>query len=146
MSRITASLTLRVTTTSRVSNGASGFAGWTRIQFRTLNHLDIELFMPQAVRVADVSEIPAGSAREVVAGDQVIALFNVDGQLYAIDGVCAHSGGPLANGDVTGTRVTCPWHGWQFDVATGTNCLAPRIKQMTFKVRVEGSDVFVDLP
>lgn len=102
--------------------------------------------MPQAVRVADIAEIPAGSAIEVVAGDQVIALFNIDGQMYALDGVCAHSGGPLANGQVNGTRVTCPWHGWQFDVTTGTNCLNARIKQPCFKVRVEGSDVFVDLP
>ena len=102
--------------------------------------------MPQAVRVADVAEIPVGSAIEVVAGDQVIALFNIDGQMYAIDGVCAHSGGPLANGHVTGTRVTCPWHGWQFDVTTGTNCLNARLKQPCFKVRVEGTDVFVDLP
>ena len=47
---------------------------------------------------------------------RVIALFNVDGTFYALDGVCPHQGGPLGQGTLEGCIVTCPWHGWQFDV------------------------------
>ena len=66
-----------------------------------------------------VSEVPVGTAREVVSGDRVIALFNVAGTFYALDGVCPHQGGPLGQGTLEGCVVTCPWHGWQFDVTSG---------------------------
>src|SRR5690348_14357617 len=79
--------------------------------------------MPRLIRVAAVSDVPPGTAREVMAGDQVVALFNVDGRFYALDGVCPHAGGPLGEGALRGTVVTCPWHGWQFDVVSGENCL-----------------------
>lgn len=102
--------------------------------------------MSRLIRVADVSEIPPGSAKEVMADDQVVALFNVDGALYAMDGVCPHAGGPLGEGTLRGTVVTCPWHGWQFDVANGQNCLNRRMSHKCFPVKIEGSDVVVEVP
>ena len=102
--------------------------------------------MAQSFRVASVSEIPAGSSKEVMAGDKVVALFNVDGTFYALDGVCPHAGGPLAEGTLRGTVITCPWHGWQFDVCNGQNCLNARITHPCFAVKVEGDDVFVETP
>jgi nitrite reductase (NADH) small subunit len=102
-----------------------------------------EPFMPQTVRVASVQEIPPGSSREVMVGDQIVAIYNCDGQFHALDGVCPHAGGPLAQGVVRGTTVTCPWHGWQFDVCTGQNKLNPRMSHKRYDVEVQGDDVVV---
>jgi nitrite reductase (NADH) small subunit len=93
--------------------------------------------------VADVSELPPGAGKEIAVGGRIVALFNVDGKFQAIDGICAHQGGPLAKGKLTGSVVTCPWHGWQFDVSDGQHCLNPRICQTVFEVKVENGDVFV---
>ena len=75
--------------------------------------------MSDRVRVAEVADVPVGEARVVDALGKTLALFNVDGVISAIDGLCPHQGGPLADGPIEGTLVTCPWHGWQFDVRTG---------------------------
>jgi nitrite reductase/ring-hydroxylating ferredoxin subunit len=98
------------------------------------------------VRVASVAEIPPGTAKEVAAAGRVIALFNVGGTLYALDGVCPHAGGPLGEGRLSSSVVTCPWHGWQFDVTTGRHCLNANIVHTSFPVRVDGDDVLVELP
>ena len=97
-------------------------------------------------RVASADEFPPGSAREVVLEDRVVALYRVGDSFYAMDGVCPHAGGPLGEGHLSGTRVTCPWHGWQFDVTTGRHCLTPNIVHETFPVVVENGEVYVELP
>jgi len=102
--------------------------------------------MPHHVRVAAVSDVPPGTAKEVMADDQVVALYNVEGTFYALDGVCPHAGGPLGEGTVHGTVVTCPWHGWQFDVKSGENCLNRQMTHKSFAVKVEGDDVLVEVP
>ena len=71
------------------------------------------------------------------------ALSDLDGVVSAIDGLCAHQGGPLAEGVLEGSVVTCPWHGWQFDVFTGETPVSSRIRQEVFEVKVEGRDVLV---
>jgi nitrite reductase (NADH) small subunit len=95
------------------------------------------------VKMATLAEIPPGTAREVEHSGRIYALFNVDGVLSALDGICPHQGGPLAAGQVEGTCVTCPWHGWQFDVRTGQTPLNGRLRQPAFAVKVEGNDVLV---
>ena len=106
--------------------------------------------MPSQVRVAALSELPPGSSKEVAAEGKVIALFNVEGALYALDGVCPHAGGPLAEGAVAcganGPILTCPWHGWQFHLPGGTNCLNPRIVQTAYPVTVQGDEILVEMP
>jgi nitrite reductase (NADH) small subunit len=102
--------------------------------------------MPNWVRVAQVSECPSGAAIERVAADRVLAIFNVDGTFHALDGVCPHQGGPLGKGRLDGTIVTCPWHGWQFDVCTGQHQLSRSVVQPRFDVRVDGEWIVVDLP
>src|SRR5579863_3117510 len=97
-------------------------------------------------KVATVADCPPGSARELTAAGRVVALFNVDGTVYALDGVCPHAGGPLGEGTMRGKTVTCPWHGWQFDVSTGENCLNRKMIHKCFAVKVEGSDVVVEVP
>ncbi|HEX3726717.1 MAG TPA: Rieske 2Fe-2S domain-containing protein [Pirellulales bacterium] len=97
------------------------------------------------IRVAALDECPPGTAIERVAQERMIALFNVDGTFYALDGICPHQGGPLGQGSLSGPIVTCPWHGWQFDVRTGQNQLSSRLVQPCYEVRVEGSSILVNL-
>jgi nitrite reductase/ring-hydroxylating ferredoxin subunit len=102
--------------------------------------------MPRFVKLATLDELPAGSAREVEFEGRVYALFNVHGVISVIDGICPHQGGPLAEGTVEGTIVTCPWHGWQFDIRSGSTPLGSKIKQTVYEVRIEGHDVLVGVP
>lgn len=98
------------------------------------------------VKMATLDELPPGSAKEVEHDGRIFALFNISGNYYAIDGICPHQGGPLAEGEVSGTVVTCPWHGWQFDVCTGQALLGTRIRQPVYEVKIEGNDVLVAVP
>lgn len=97
-------------------------------------------------RIGSITDIPPGTGREFTVGDRVVAIFNVAGRLHALDGICPHAGGPLGEGTLQGTIVTCPWHGWQFDVSTGKHCLSAQIRQPCFPVKVEGDDISVELP
>jgi nitrite reductase/ring-hydroxylating ferredoxin subunit len=102
--------------------------------------------MAERIRVCSIAEVPPGTGREVVAAGRIIAVFNVDGELHALDGICPHAGGPLGQGRLAAGIVTCPWHGWQFDVTTGRHCLNPRLTQPCYRVELDGDDVFVELP
>ena len=95
------------------------------------------------VKLATVGELPPGASKEVEHDGRIVALFNVGGEVSAIDGICPHQGGPLADGPLEGTTVTCPWHGWQFDVRTGKTPLGGRVRQPVYEVKVEGQDVLV---
>lgn len=101
--------------------------------------------MTQWVRVASVDECPPGQCRELVAGDRIVALFNVEGTFHALDGVCPHQGGPLGKGQLQGCVVTCPWHGWQFDVRSGQHLTSRSVKHESFPLKVENNAVFVQL-
>jgi len=99
------------------------------------------------VTVAQVAQVPPGTGKVVSAGGKSVALFNVDGTFYAIDNTCTHQGGPLGEGHVQGTAVTCPWHGSQFDVTSGQVLRGPaRTPVATYPAHVRGSDVLVDVP
>lgn len=102
--------------------------------------------MPKFVKMATLDELPPGAGKEVAFEGRVYALFNVDGAIHAIDGVCPHQGGPLAEGELDGPIVACPWHGWRFNVVTGATPLGPRIKLNVFEVKLEGDDVLVLAP
>ncbi|HEY5425489.1 MAG TPA: non-heme iron oxygenase ferredoxin subunit [Candidatus Tumulicola sp.] len=96
--------------------------------------------------MATRSEIAPGTTRRVVADGVEILLCNVDGQLYAVEDVCTHDGGPLDQGDLEGANVVCPRHGATFDVRTGDVITLPAVVPlMTFAVSIEGDDVFVDV-
>jgi NAD(P)H-dependent nitrite reductase small subunit len=99
--------------------------------------------MANFVKVAQTSEIPSGQGKCVEVDGKRIAIFNVDGSYYAIDDVCPHQGGPLSEGELGGTVVTCPWHGWEYDVSTGVNSDDPEVKQEQFEVKVDGDDILV---
>jgi nitrite reductase (NADH) small subunit len=98
------------------------------------------------ITVCQIADIPPGTGREVVVGDNIVALFHVDGEFYALDGVCPHQGGPLGKGALQGCILTCPWHGWQFDVRNGEFQLHKSIVQPKFEVRLECGAVQVKSP
>ncbi len=100
--------------------------------------------MPEFVRVAKEADLPAGSSKEVEVQGRLVALFNVGGKILALDGVCPHAGGPLGEGTVEGNVVTCPWHGWQYDVTSGKVTMNPAVGVETYPVEIRGEDIFVD--
>lgn len=96
-------------------------------------------------RLASLAEIKPGAMLDVdIAGDRIVVICNVAGQLHAMDGRCPHRGGPLGQGALHGTMVVCPWHAWEFDCVTGQNDYKPDLKQTKYDVRVDGDDVLVD--
>ncbi|NBX29237.1 non-heme iron oxygenase ferredoxin subunit, partial [bacterium] len=74
--------------------------------------------MAEFVKVADVSEVPDPGKTLVEVDGEMVALFHVDGQWHAIDDVCTHDGGPLADGELRNHTISCPRHGAKFDVRT----------------------------
>lgn len=97
------------------------------------------------IPIARASDCPPGSGHELLAGDRIIALFNVRGKFYALDGICPHQGGPLGKGCLTDGVVSCPWHGWRFDVRTGQHQASKTLVQPGYEVRVQDGVVEVNL-
>jgi nitrite reductase/ring-hydroxylating ferredoxin subunit len=97
------------------------------------------------VKVARVEDVPPGTVAHVRAGEEEIALANVDGEVYAIQGHCLHLQGPLGEGRLEDSVLTCPWHGWQYDVKTGLNEFDHAIRLRTYEVRVEDGDVEIQV-
>ena len=103
--------------------------------------------MGELVRVASVSDIPSGTAKIVEVVGEHIAVFNVNGKFYAMNNTCLHRGGPLGEGFVNGSELTveCPWHGWTYSLETGETSFDQNQKVKTYTVKVQDSDVFLEL-
>jgi nitrite reductase/ring-hydroxylating ferredoxin subunit len=99
--------------------------------------------MAEFVKVASLSELAPGSAKAVEVKGKAIALFNVQGTIYATDNTCLHQGGPLGEGELMGEVVICPWHQWEYNVRTGEKVGNSPVKIVTYPVQVEGSDIKV---
>lgn len=100
--------------------------------------------MPQYVPVATVAEIPEGRRKIVRLNDVPIAVFHHKGAWYAVRNVCPHRGGPVGEGPLDGDVVTCPWHSWRFNITNGQNVLNPAAGLVTYEVRVEGNEVYLN--
>ncbi|MHB8411428.1 MAG: Rieske (2Fe-2S) protein [Candidatus Acidiferrales bacterium] len=96
-------------------------------------------------RAAKIDEIPVGQIRELKITGKSIALANIDGKFFAINSICLHHGGPLGDGYLEGTLVSCPWHGWQYDVTTGKLAQQPTDGVQCYTVELRGDEVFVDV-
>jgi nitrite reductase/ring-hydroxylating ferredoxin subunit len=75
--------------------------------------------MPDFVSVAALDQLPSGTGTTVTVGDTSVALFNVDGTVYALNDSCKHAGSSLGSGELAGKTVRCRAHGWKYDVTTG---------------------------
>jgi 3-phenylpropionate/trans-cinnamate dioxygenase ferredoxin subunit len=102
--------------------------------------------MAPFVKVATRSELPPGGKKLVEIDGRAIALFNLDGAFHAIDDVCTHDGGPLAEGELNGCEIQCPRHGARFDIRTGQPLSMPAIEPVAVHAtEVRGDDVYVAL-
>jgi nitrite reductase/ring-hydroxylating ferredoxin subunit len=97
----------------------------------------------QRVRVADAGDVPIGGRMLVTAAGREIALFNVDGVVYAINNRCPHKSGPLIRGYIDGCGIKCPMHGWRYDLATGES--ERPATATVYPVIVEGDGVFIEI-
>ncbi len=100
----------------------------------------------KAISAGPLSAFPVGSRRSLETEIGWIALYNVDGQIYATEDSCPHAGGPLGEGTLTGDCIACPWHGWRFNVRTGVRVENADFRVACFPVKIEQGEIIVELP
>jgi len=99
------------------------------------------------VRVGKASDVPAGRAEVFDVEDRKIAVFRLEDGFFAIEDICTHDGGPLAEGEIEEDQVICPRHGARFDIKTGAALTLPAVTPVeSYPVRVEGNELFIGLP
>ncbi|MGH7907534.1 MAG: Rieske (2Fe-2S) protein [Candidatus Binataceae bacterium] len=96
------------------------------------------------IKVARCDEVPEERGLVALVKGRYIAIFRIGKLYHAIDNTCLHAGASLGDGDFTGTRIICPWHGWCYDVTTGACLTDPKRKLKTYPVRVENEEIFVE--
>ncbi len=101
--------------------------------------------MADFIDVGSTNDLPVGRTKLVVVNEQRLALCHTGAGFFALDNACPHRGGPLAEGDIIGNELVCPWHLWGFDVATGTCGGNLELSVGTHEVRIEGDRILVRL-
>ena len=102
--------------------------------------------MAKLIKIAEVKDVLPGQAAAFTVEGQRVALFNVEGTYYAIADTCTQASGPLSEGEVQGTKVSCPWHGADFDLKTGAVLGPPAYEAVSsYKVVIEGDDIKVEV-
>lgn len=104
-----------------------------------------DLGATRRVRIGTRAELDTREIVQVEVGTDVVATFLVGGVCHALDGRCPHRGGPLGEGTLRGSIVTCPWHRWTFDVTTGRCISHPGRDVRRWPVTIDGDDVWVEL-
>ena len=94
-------------------------------------------------KVAQIDELPPGQSKIVKVNDRPLALFNVEGKLYAIHNSCPHEGGPLIEGRLKGYIIACPWHDLAFDIRNGQGIDGGGYCVGSYEVRVDGNDILI---
>lgn len=97
-------------------------------------------------RCGSIDTIPPGACRSVETEVGWVALYNVNGEIFATEDACPHAGGPLGEGQLTGDCVACPWHGWRFNVKTGVRVENADFRVQCFAVRIEDGEIVLELP
>jgi nitrite reductase/ring-hydroxylating ferredoxin subunit len=98
------------------------------------------------VKAGDKSDLIEGRGKVVDVDGRTIALFRVKDEYFALANVCLHRGGPLGEGDLNGSVVTCPWHGWKFDVRTGSFTVIPTLRVKTYRVKEQDGLLMIEIP
>lgn len=96
-------------------------------------------------KVCESHQLLEGEGHEVIVDGNVIAMFRSEGEIHAIDGMCAHQGGPLYRGKVVNGCVTCPWHGWQYLLCNGHNAVTGKAMLRTYPTQDDGLSIFIDV-
>ena len=101
--------------------------------------------MGRWIKIAQKTSFPKTGGMCTEIEGKRIALFRVTGKFYAIDDLCRHRGGPLSEGVLDANVVSCPWHGFLFDVTTGSCATNPALKQTMYPVKTEGDDIYIEV-
>jgi nitrite reductase (NADH) small subunit len=101
--------------------------------------------MADFIPVAKKKDVIPGEGKIVEVKGTQIALFNIDGTIYATSNVCAHLEGPVGEGPLDGSIITCPWHGWRFNVKTGISPDNPNAKIKIYEVKEKDDQVLVEV-
>lgn len=96
--------------------------------------------------ICKLDDLAESAGQEFLVGKQVVAVFRRGDVVHATDGMCAHQGGPIAQGELKGDCVTCPWHGWQYDVTNGVNLLTGKHMLACFPNEIRDGEVWIELP
>ncbi|MEH6759094.1 MAG: Rieske (2Fe-2S) protein [Parasphingorhabdus sp.] len=96
-------------------------------------------------KIGSVAAVRAGEPTKAKVDKTAIALFACGDDIVATSGRCPHAHGPLHEGEVDGTLLTCPWHGWEFDLKTGICEEDPELELQRFPVRIDGDDIWVTI-
>lgn len=103
--------------------------------------------MAEFVKVARLSELSSGTRKLIDFEEVTVAVFNINGDIYCIEDVCTHDGGPVAEGRLNGYQIECPRHGALFDVRDGAVLSMPAVVPVpTYEVKIEGDDIFIESP
>jgi nitrite reductase/ring-hydroxylating ferredoxin subunit len=103
------------------------------------------MLMTEFIEVARLDQVPPGSGTSFTVNDKQIAIFNVDGTVYAMDDSCLHKGASLGGGQLAGKVVTCRAHGWRYDVTTGSTLSSPGYGVTAYPAKVVDGEILVAL-
>jgi 3-phenylpropionate/trans-cinnamate dioxygenase ferredoxin component len=97
------------------------------------------------IKIAEPNEIGDGTSKIINVAGRSVAVFRIQNQYFAIANACVHRGGPLGEGHVENYEVTCPWHGWRFNLVNGAFSMIPTLKVKTFQVKENDEGVFIEV-
>lgn len=95
--------------------------------------------------LCSVADLPPGNRRALRVGGEDLLLINVAGEIHALENSCLHGGAALAGGCLDGRILSCPAHGWRYDVVSGALCVAPEKKLRKFPVTIADGKVLVEI-
>ena len=98
------------------------------------------------IKLTTQAELPGeGEAKEFELGEKTICVAKLNGTITAMDNVCLHMGGPLGQGFIEGSKLVCPWHGWEYDLQTGQVVNDPQSKLAVYPIKIENGEVLIEL-
>ncbi len=97
------------------------------------------------VRAVEANELNDGQSKILNLDGNVLVLLRVKDSYFAVSNNCLHRGGPLGEGELNGYEITCPWHGWKYDVRNGSFTIIPTLKVKTYGVKIVNGAVFVEV-
>ncbi len=96
------------------------------------------------VKICTLSEVKEKGRKLIEFNEQKIILFFIKGEVYAVNALCPHRGGPLEEGELNEYEVTCPWHGFSFDLKTGESFMTSS-KIKVYKTKLDGDNLFIEI-
>ena len=100
--------------------------------------------MAEYITVAGANDISSGQSKVFEVKGNQVAVCNINGNYYAFANICPHRGGPVGEGEIEGTVITCPWHGWAFDITTCVNTMNPLAKLTKYDIKIDNNELKIN--